>query len=81
MPKNQELWDQIQELKLDLEQAKRHLLQNNGWHNTSRTPGSYWMWEKELAVAKVLVDEITALRIQESLDSGYYNDMEKKDNG
>lgn len=78
---NRKLWDRIQDLELELEQSKRDLLQSNGWRDTSRTPGSYWMWEKELAVGKVLVDQKVALRIQEGLDSGYYNDMKKEENG
>ena len=77
MRKNNELWDAVEKLELDLEQAKRSLLQNNGWRNTSRTPGSYWMWTKELAIGTVYVDEKVALRIQSDLDGGYYSDMEK----
>jgi hypothetical protein len=43
-----------------------------GWKHTSSTPGSYWMWEKEMEGKTYLVDQATAVRIQENLDREAY---------
>jgi hypothetical protein len=77
--KNQELYNEISNLENELERCQVKLLADNGWKRTSRTPGSYWMWEKELVTGKLLVNQETALRIQSDLDGGLYDDMEKKE--
>jgi hypothetical protein len=39
-------FDKIDDLQNQLEVMKRAVLHHRGWHNTSSTPDSVWMWEK-----------------------------------
>jgi hypothetical protein len=44
-------------------------LREKGWKHTSDTPGSYWMWEREIGGRVYLVERATALRIQSHHDA------------
>lgn len=43
--------------------AEAHL-RASGWKHTSSTPGSYWMWEREIEGRIFLVEFESAMRIQ-----------------
>jgi len=62
----------IAHLRWEREQARfaeEAYLRGKGWKHTSKTPGSYWLWERELAGRRVLVDFEFALRIQEQAEA------------
>ncbi|WP_437310115.1 hypothetical protein [Sorangium sp. So ce388] len=40
-----------------------------GWKHTSSTPGSFWMWEREINGRVLLVDKGHALAIQGYIES------------
>ncbi len=57
----------VAEIKAEMEQldfAMEAHLRASGWKTTCKTPGSYWMWEKEVGGQHFLVDRETAIRIQ-----------------
>lgn len=64
----------IQILERRLEDFTRQWMRDSGWKTTSQTPGSYWMWEKEVEGRLYLVDMETARRIQTHQDSKKYFD-------
>jgi len=73
---NKELINEIADLENRIQILRRNYLESNGWHNTSSTPGSYWMWEKQLGSYKILVSERDAWRIQLDLETPAYKDMD-----
>lgn len=66
-------------------------LRKRGWRSTSTTPGCYWMWQKELTnppysdepgkVRTFVVDQETAVRIEEHLQSMEYYDAYPEEMG
>ena len=44
-------------------------LRTKGWKHTSDTPGSYWMWEREIDGRTLLVDQNTAALIQRHIEA------------
>jgi len=44
-------------------------LRTKGWKHTSDTPGSYWMWQREIAGRTLLVHQDTAVQIQRHLEA------------
>lgn len=74
---SRDIINEIADLEDRINTLRRSYLESKGWHNTSSTPGSFWMWEKELKDFKVLVSEKDAWRIQFHLDTPVYSDMEK----
>jgi len=64
------LHDEIQQIKFCREHtgwARDKWLRRNNWEQTCQSPGSYWMWKKEIDGETFLVDSNTAERIQEHL--------------
>lgn len=50
-----------------LEQYEKEYLRQHGWHYTCQTPGSFWMWQKQLADGRILlVDQSHAISFQRS---------------
>jgi hypothetical protein len=43
-------------------------LRGAGWHHTSSTPGCVWLWEREIDGRRILVNEATALHMQQELE-------------
>lgn len=55
------------EAKANLDCQRRRLLEVSGWKETSKTPGSYWLWEKTLDDGRtLLVTEKMALDCEEN---------------
>ncbi len=53
--------------KLDYESDK--YLRENGWTHTCDTPGSYWLWSKELEDGRtMLVEKGMAITLQSHMD-------------
>jgi hypothetical protein len=53
--------------QLGFEEAE--LLRKRGWYPTSSTPGSFWLWKREIEGHGVcLVNQSTAIAIQNHLD-------------
>jgi hypothetical protein len=50
-------------------------LRKSGWEHTCQTPGSYWMWRKEIDGTAYLVDTSSAEQFQRELD---YREMRKQ---
>lgn len=53
--KSQASYWRIQKLQQDKEQAERVYLQRFGWTETCKTPGAYWLWQKELDDGRVVL--------------------------
>jgi len=59
----------INKLKDQYEFAADDYLRQSGWHHTSNTPNSYWLWVKELDDGtKIMVQKSMALSMQEYFD-------------
>lgn len=56
--------EELRCLDIKREEEMQKYLRRTGWEYTCSTPGSYWMWEKELDGRVLLVGEPTAFRIQ-----------------
>ncbi len=62
----------VAEIKAEVERldfAMDAHLRSSGWKTTCKTPGSYWMWEKEVEGRHYLVDRDTAIRIQNIVET------------
>jgi hypothetical protein len=44
-------------------------LRSKGWRNTSKTPGCYWMWLREIDGVTYMVERDHAVRIQAHLEN------------
>ena len=60
---------EVTEQRQDLEYRVDAFLRRAGWEHTSSTPGSYWMWQREINGQKLLVDKEHALSIQAHLEA------------
>lgn len=64
--------DSVQEARYQrgmLEYDVDAFLRSKGWKHTSSTPGSFWMWEREINGRVLLVDKDHALAIQGYIES------------
>ena len=49
-----------------IETKRNAFLRQQGWEYVCNTPGSYWMWQKQLPDGRLaLVDQSTAIRFEE----------------
>jgi len=60
--------DDVRAAQEDLGYAIGAFLRAAGWAHTSTTPGSYWMWVRELDGRKIMVDQATALALQHEIE-------------
>lgn len=59
----------IDDAQAALDDATRRFLLERGWNYTSQTPGSYWMWHKQIPDGRdLLVTQDMALSVQDWLD-------------
>jgi hypothetical protein len=64
-----QLLDAIRDAEDELGDAQRRYLTKNGWRYNSTNPLFIWFWEKQLPDGRtVLLDQQTALRMQQALD-------------
>ena len=75
-------WE-IKELRESVDTEIRNYLRANGWEETCETPGSYYVWHRELTFrgksAPVLVDVKTAFAIQSALNGDQIPPETEKD--
>lgn len=56
-------FDRIDGAEEQVKSSKASLLRKHGWEQTCKTPGSLWMWQKDLPDGRtMLVSTDTALR-------------------
>lgn len=58
----------IEKAERELESAKNSYLRQKGWVATCATPGSYWMFRKEIGGESYVVGVDLAIGIQRSID-------------
>jgi hypothetical protein len=61
--------EEIREERERLDYRESRWLTSRGWTYTSKTPGCYWMWQKDWDGKTFLVSQETAVRIQGIWDS------------
>jgi hypothetical protein len=62
----------VQDVRYEREQLETRVaefLRGKGWTYTSNTPGSFWLWEREIGGRRVLVEVDMAIAIQDHLDA------------
>jgi hypothetical protein len=73
MPGFEELWfNRRDAMQLELEELVSKALRKAGWKHTSQTPGSRWMWQKEIGGCMYSVPQSEAERLQEHFDRKAY---------
>lgn len=80
MRKLERLFYRMQDLSSDLETAQAEFLREAGWKYTCQTPGSTWLWEKEINGKTVQVGQPWALSMAKD-DLDYDELNEAADNG
>lgn len=76
MPGFEDLWfNEVYRLRRDADDEVESALTKAGWEHTSSTPGSYWMWVKEIDGRSYCVPLATAARIQEHAAREAYFDQ------
>lgn len=60
--------DEIEFTREQLDFAVDRWLRSRGWESTCETPGSYWLWRREIKGHKYLVDRSHAISIQRHVD-------------
>lgn len=73
MPGFEELWfNQRDVLQQEAEDTVSKALRKAGWKHTSQTPGSIWMWQKDIDGVLYSVSQNRAAGIQENFDRSAY---------
>lgn len=73
MPGFEELWfNKRDALEQEAHDVVTRALCRAGWSHTSSTPGSVWMWQKEIDGKVYSVDQDRAAEIQENLTRAEY---------
>lgn len=73
MPGFQELWfNRRDALQIEAGDIEAAALRKAGWHYTSQTPCSVWMWQKEIGGKLYSVSADAAASIQERADREAY---------
>lgn len=73
MPGFEELWfNKADAMRQDADELASKALRRNGWKHTSQTPGSRWMWQKDIGGYMYSVDQNEAERLQEHADREAY---------
>jgi DNA polymerase/3'-5' exonuclease PolX len=73
MPGFEQLWfNRAENLREAAEELVVKALRAAGWKHTSQTPGSVWMWEKQIEGISYRVGVEDAARIQEHFDRTDY---------
>lgn len=52
----------------NIKEQMRSYLRNQGWEDVCNTPGSLWLWQRNLDGRVLLVPEQTAIKMQKTLD-------------
>lgn len=73
MPGFESLWfNKVAVQRREADDAVATALRKAGWLHTSSTPGSRWMWQKQIGGQIYSVSEAEAARIQEIEDRSAY---------
>ena len=58
----------IDDAREQLRFAEEAWLRKQGWEHTSSTPGSYWLWDRDIGGRRVLVDTNMAIKMTRELE-------------
>jgi hypothetical protein len=73
MPGFEELWFNKRDvLQSEAEDTVSKALRKAGWKHTSQTPGSIWMWQRDIDGVLYSVSQSRAASIQENFDRSAY---------
>ncbi|MCD9819753.1 hypothetical protein [Bradyrhizobium japonicum] len=73
MPGFENLWfNRAGVMRQDADELTSKALRQAGWKHTSQTPGSRWMWQKEIDGCVYSVSQGEAERLQELADRKAY---------
>jgi hypothetical protein len=73
MPGFEILWfNRAEAMRSEVEEIVSKALRRAGWKHTSQTPGSVWMWQKEIDGCVYSVSQDEAERMQEHFDRKAY---------
>lgn len=76
MPGFEDLWFvKADALQQQADRTVERALRAAGWEYTCNTPGSVWMWQKEIDGATYRMSRENAARIQEDADRDAYFDQ------
>ena len=54
----------IEDARAEVDHTRDKFLRSRGWHHTSNTPGSYWLWCREWGGTTLMVSADTAFAME-----------------
>ena len=61
------LYDEVEDKKRDLNNLKEGILRKHGWHHSCTFPGSFWLWVKEVKGETIATTMDVALNIEANM--------------